>query len=140
MEACGRSCKALGIKVPCGPTPVGDHQANSAAEKVVDLVRTHAGILISQVEKQYGSDRLIFGAMHPLYGWALSRFRVNDGRTAFEIAYVRVYTGKPVMFGEQVLGYLRTSQKGCPRWLKGTWLEKHMLMMLTSLHFKDLFS
>ena len=131
MEACGKSCKALGIKVHYEPSPVGDHQANGAAEKVVDLVRTHAGILISQVEKQCGSDRLIFGSMHPLYGWALAhaawlhnRFKPNDGRTAYEIAHDRVYTGKLVMFGEQVLGYLRTSQKGRPRWLKGTWLGK----------------
>ena len=106
----------MGIKVHYEPSPVGDHQANGAAEKVVDLVRTHAGILISQVEKQCGSDRLIFGSMHPLYGWALAhsawlhnRFKPNDGRTAYEIAHDRVYTGKLVMFGEQVLGYLRTS-------------------------------
>jgi len=74
------------------------------------------------VEKQCGSDRL--------YGWALAhsawlrRFKPVDGRTAYEIAHDGVSTGKLVMFGEQVLGPLRTSQKGRPRWLKGIWLRK----------------
>ena len=75
---------------------LGSHQANGAAEKVVDLVRSLANTLISSLDKACGCNKVMFGAMHPMsmYGWASAyasflhnRFRVSDGQTAYERAY-----------------------------------------------------
>ena len=131
MESVAKTCKGLGIKVHLEPVVIGSHQSNGAAEKVVDVVRSLANTLISSLEKACNCNKVTFGAVHPVYGWALAhasflhnRFRVSDGQTAYERAYDRMYTGKLVTFGECVLGYLKTEFKGRAKWLKGIWLGK----------------
>ena len=131
MDAVSKTCRGLGIKVHFEPVVIGAHQSNGAAEKVVDLVRSLANTLISSLEKACGCNKVTFGAMHPVYGWALAhasflhnRFRVSDGQTAYERAYDRMYTGKLVTFAECVLGFLKTEFKGRAKWLKGIWLGK----------------
>ena len=131
LEACAKTCRALGIKINAEPTKVGDHQANGGAERVVELVRSHAGILMSQVEKECNLNQQVFGAMHPLYSWAVShaawvhnRFKVVSGQTAFEKTSGRMYTGKLCQFGERALSFLRPSRKGDPKWIPGIWLGK----------------
>ena len=131
MDAVAKTCRGLGIKVHFEPVVIGSHQSNGAAEKVVDLVRSLANTLIGSLEKSCKCNKVTFGAMHPIYGWALAhaaflhnRFRVSDGQTAYERAYDRMYTGKLVTFGACVLGYLKTEFKGRAKWLKGIWLGK----------------
>ena len=46
--------------------------------------------------------------------------------TAYERSNDRAYSGKLAMFGECVLGYLRTDLKAAPRWQHGIWLGKTM--------------
>ena len=126
-----RTCRGLGITVHHEPVPKGEHQSNGAAESTLQQIRVKAGVLISQIEKEVAGGRLIFAATHPLYNWALlhsawlhNRFVVSGGTTAFERSSDRTYTGKLCMFGETVLGYIRTDKKAAPRWVKGIWLGK----------------
>ena len=49
---------------------------------------------------------------------------MSGGTTAFERSADRVYTGRLCMFGEVVLGYIKTSRKAAPRWTKGIWVGK----------------
>ena len=58
---------------------------------------------------------------------------MSGGTTAFERSADRVYTGRLCMFGEVVLGYIKTSRKAAPRWTKAFGLEKPYQMMATSL-------
>ena len=44
--------------------------------------------------------------------------------TGYERSSGRFYSGKLAMYGETVLGYLKTSLKGLPQWRKGIWLSK----------------
>eukprot|EP00435_Cladocopium_sp_Y103_P030053 s1683_g7.t1 len=44
--------------------------------------------------------------------------------TGFERATGRHYSGKLACFGETVLAFVRTSQKGLPQWRRGIWLSK----------------
>ena len=76
-------------------------------------------------------DESFFLALIPLYNWALlhagwlhNRYVVSGGTTAFERSADRVYTGRLCMFGEVVLGYIKTSRKAAPRWTKGIWVGK----------------
>ena len=50
----------------------------------------------------------------------------SAGQTAYERCSDRVYSGKLAMFGEDVLGYLRTDLKAAPRWQHGIWMGKTM--------------
>ena len=109
----------------------GDHQSNGAAESTLQQLRLKAGILINQIEEAVAGGRIIFPCTHPLYNWALlhagwlhNRYVVSGGTTAFERSADRVYTGRLCMFGEVVLGYIKTSRKAAPRWTKGIWVGK----------------
>ena len=131
FEACRKTCRSLGIKIHDETVPVGSHQSNGAAERVVELVRSHANMLVNQLERNCGSDKQIFGCLHPVYSWALAhgawihnRYRLAGGQTAYERATGRVYTGRLAQFGEKVLGYIKLAKKGDPRWLAGIWLGK----------------
>ena len=93
--------------------------------------RLKAGILVSQIEQAVCGGRVVFSCNHPLYCWALlrgcwihNRYVVNGGVTAIELSSDRQYTGRLCIFGETALGYLKTSRKAAPRWMKGIWLGK----------------
>ena len=131
LQAVCKSCRSLGIKVTPEPTAVGNHQANGGAERAVELVRSHACILISHLESCCNTGKQIFSCTHPLFSWALAhaawihnRFRVSFGQTAFERATGRCYNGRLAQFGERVFGFIRQDRKGDPKWLPAIWLGK----------------
>ena len=113
------------------PTAVGNHEANGGAERTVELVRSHANILVTHLESCCGADRQVFGCDHPIYSWALvhsawlhNRFKVSQGQTPYERACGRVYSGRLAQFGERVMAYLRQEKKADPKWLPAIWLGK----------------
>ena len=121
----------MGIVVHHEPIVKGEHQSVGAAESTLQQLRLKAGMLICQIEHEVAAGRLLFPCTHPLFGWALlhaawlhNRFVVNCGSTAYERAADRLYTGRLCLFGEVVLGYLKTSRKAAPRWTKGVWVGK----------------
>ena len=129
-DAVRRACKGFGITVYDEAVPVGDHQANGAAEITVQVLRQKAGMWLQQVEDHVVGGKTLFSSMHPLYAWAMlhagwvqNRFVVNAGQTPYERANDRCYCGKICMCGEDVLGYLRVD-KGGPKGQHGLWLGK----------------
>ena len=131
LQAACKACRSLGIKVTPEPIAIGNHQANGGAERAVELIRSHANILITHVESCCDTGKQIFGCNHPLYAWALAhaawlhnRFRVSFGQTAFERATGRCYTRRVAQFGERVFGFIRQERKGDPKWLPALWLGK----------------
>ena len=87
--------------------------------------------LMQQLEKNGGADRPVFKSLHPMTAWSLvhaawirNHFVVQEGQTAFERAFDRIYNGKICAFGEVVLGLIKTTKKGAPSWRKGIWLTK----------------
>ena len=131
QDAIKKACRNLGIICHDEMGAVGDHQTNGAAEVTVQQLRARAGILVQQIEDKVAMGRKVFGCNHPVYCWALihagwlrNRFVVSSGSTAYERSCDRSYSGKLAMFGEDVLGYLRTDLKAAPRWQHGIWLGK----------------
>ena len=45
---------------------------------------------------------------------------MKSATTAYERACGRFSSGKIAMFGEAVMGFLRTSLKGLPQWTRGS--------------------
>ena len=131
-EAIRKTCATLRITVHLEPTPTGDHQSNGAAEALVHVLRAKANLLVQQIEEATGCTKPIFGCLHPVYAWALvhsawlhNHFVVQRETTGYERASGRMYSGKVALYGETVLGYLKTELKGLPRWTKGVWLTKN---------------
>ena len=131
LEAVRKACATLRITAHAEPAPTGDHRANGAAEAMVEVIRAKANLLVSQIEWETGCKEPIFGCRHPVYTWAIvhsswlhNHFTVKSATTAYERACGRFYSGKMAMFGEAVMGFLRTSQKGLPQWTRGVWLSK----------------
>ena len=130
LEAVRKACRTMGIGVDVETVVPADHAANGAAETTVNALRRLAGVFIIQIEKALGIDMTI-GSMHPLYSWSLvhsawihNRFTVRHGQTPYELCSSRMYAGTIALFGESVLGFLRTSQKAAPCWTRGLWLGK----------------
>ena len=133
VDGVRKACRSLGIVLHDEGAPVGEHQSNGAAESTVLQIRSRAGLLVQQIEDQVAAGRIIFGCNHPVYCWALlhaswlhNHFTVSEGLTPFERGMDRSYTGKLAMYGEEVLGFLRTGLKAGPRWQHGVWLGKTM--------------
>ena len=129
LDSVKKTCRNLGIITHHEPTPVGDHQANGAAEVTVKLIRAQANVLVSAIEKECCEGRTIFGCNHPVYAWAVlracwihNRFSVTNGSTPFELCSGRMYTAKLAQYGERVLGFLKTDLKGKPQGRPGIWL------------------
>ena len=92
-DAVRRACKGFGITIHDEAVPVGDHQANGAAEITVQVLRQKAGMWLQQVEDHVANGNTLFSSMHPLYAWAMlhagwvqNRFVVNAGQTPYERA------------------------------------------------------
>ena len=122
---------SFGVTCAVETTPVGSHQSNGAAEKTVHLVRQLANCFMQQLEKNGGADRPVFKSLHPMTAWSLvhaawvrNHFVVQEGQTAFERAFDRLYNGKNCAFGEVILGFDKTTKKGAPSWRNGVWLTK----------------
>ena len=131
LECARKALTPLGISCNVEVAPVGSHQSNGAAEKTVHLVRQLANCFMQQLETNGGATNPVFKSLHPVTAWSLvhaawirNRFVVQEGQTAFERAFDRVYNGRICSFGEVVLAFVKTSKKGAPSWRKGVWLTK----------------
>ena len=131
LSSVRKTCQALGIATHEEPTPIGDHQANGGAEVAVRLLRSHASILVSQVEQACGCTEPVVNCLHPFYAWALlhsawvhNHYKVCAGQTAFEACSGRTYSGKVAMYGERVYAFLKSDKKAKPQWQPGLWLGK----------------
>ena len=131
LECTRKSLSSLGITCNVELAPVGSHQSNGAAEKTVHLVRQLANCFMQQLETNGGAAAPVFKSLHPVTAWSLvhaawirNRFVVQEGQTAFERAFDRVYNGRICSFGEVVLAFVKTIKKGAPSWRKGVWLTK----------------
>ena len=131
LECTRKSLSSLGITCNVELAPVGSHQSNGAAEKTVHLVRQLANCFMQQLETNEGAAAPVFKSLHPVTAWSLvhaawirNRFVVQEGQTAFERAFDRVYNGRICSFGEVVLAFVKTTKKGAPSWRKGVWLTK----------------
>ena len=85
------------------------------------LVRQLANCFMQQLETNGGATNPVFKSLHPVTAWSLvhaawirNRFVVQEGQTAFERAFDRVYNGRICSFGEVVLAFVKTSKKGAP--------------------------
>ena len=140
LQAACKACRSLGIKETPEPTAVGNHQANGGAVRAVELIRSHANILITHVEGCCGTGKQIFGCNHPVYSlalphaaWLRNRFRVSCGQTAFERATGRCYSGRIAQFGEHVFGlFVRNERVVLSGFQLFGWV-KRSAMMLTCL-------
>ena len=72
LEAVQKALAALNVVVHSEPTPVGDRQANGAAEAMVRVLRAKANLLVQQIEESTGCPGPTFGCLHPAYSWAHS--------------------------------------------------------------------
>ena len=118
LDAARKTCRGLGITAHHEPVPVGSHESNGAAETTLQHIRLRAGMWVQQIENHCASGKTIFPCSHPLFAWALlhagwvyNRFVVTAGSTGFERSTGRMYTGNLAMFGECVLGVLKTNRK-----------------------------
>ena len=134
LDGVRKTCRGHGITIHHEPVPVSDHQANGAAESSLQQIRSRAGIFIEQIEKACAGGKKVFPCSHPLYAWAIlhsawihNHFVVAAGATAYERSSDRAYSGKLAMFGESVLGYLKTDRKAAARWQRGIWLGKSLV-------------
>ena len=131
LECTRKSLSSLGITCNVELAPVGSHQPNGAAEKTVHLVRQLANCFMQQLETNGGAAAPVFKSLHPVTAWSLvhaawvrNRFVVQEGQSAFERAFERVYNGRICSFGEGLLAFVKTTKKGAPSWRKGVWLTK----------------
>ena len=94
LQAACKACRSLGIKVTPEPTAIGNHQANGGAERAVELVRSHACILISHLGEvaarlanrfSHVLTRFLPGAIAHS-AWIHNHYRISFGQTAFERA------------------------------------------------------
>ena len=136
MSHLQKACSGIGIKAHVRAAPIEAHQSQGEVEEAWKQIRAQAGTLISQLESRGGAPEgsVIFDVHHPVYNWAVvhaaflrNRYVVNNGMTAFECVTGSQYTGKLAAYGEAVLGYIKTSAKAGPRWVRGIWISKTIL-------------
>ena len=109
LECAGKSLASLGITCNVEVAPVGSHQSNGTAEQTVHLVRQLANCFMQQLETNGGATEPVFTSLHPMTAWSLvhsawirNRFVVQEGQTAFDMAFDGVYNGRICSFGEVV--------------------------------------
>ena len=132
MRAVQHAPAALGMATEIRATGAEQHASNGQAEKTVQSVRKLANTLRSFVEEKAGVK--ITGQQH-VYPWSfrraawlMTRFRVINGATSFEVMNDRKYNGKVVIFGEMVLfkDTMRAKWKGEPVYRRGIWVGKSL--------------
>ena len=103
LDSARKTLTSFGIACAVETAPVGSHQSNGAAEKTVHLVRQLANCFMQQLEKNGGSERPVFKALHPMTAWSLihaawvrNHYVVQEGQTAFERAFDRMYHARSV--------------------------------------------
>ena len=131
LQAVSKTCQGLNIKTHKEPTLLETIKLMVVQRSRCGLLRSHASVLIGQIEEACGCKSQTVGCNHPLYAWALlhsawvlNRFKVRTGMTPFEICSGRSYNGRLVLFGERVLAYLKSEKKAKPQWQTGLWLGK----------------
>ena len=100
---------------------------------MVEVLRAKANLLVQHVEEATGCDKPVSGCLHPVYAWALvhsawlhNHFVVRREMTSYERVTGGFYSGKVALFGETVLGFLKTELRGLPKWTKGIWRKSMM--------------
>ena len=130
MRAVQHARAALGMATEIRATGAGQHASNGQAEKTVQSVRKLANTLRSFAEEKAGVK--ITGLHHVFpwsfrhAAWLMTRYRVINGATSFEVMNDRKYNGKVVIFGEAVLfkDTMRAKWKGEPVYRRGIWVGK----------------
>ena len=118
----------LGKRTTQRTTPVGDHQANGAAERAVQTVRRLGNTLVEAVEEIHGklpvgADLRVWAQAHAAFLY--NRFHVcpHMQLTPFEAAFGgKPFDGKLCIFGETVYGKAITPYKGGAQWILGIWV------------------
>ena len=102
-------CRAqLGLSTEIRTTGKGQHASNGQAERTVQTCAA----------------------------WLVTRYRVINGSTSFELMTDRKYSGRLVLFGESVMYKDITSLKGEPVYKRGvwvgrsTWSDSHIVLRL----------
>ncbi|CAK9052235.1 unnamed protein product [Durusdinium trenchii] len=130
MRAVQHARAALGMATEIRATGAGQHASNGQAEKTVQSVRKLANTLRSFAEEKTGVK---ITGLHHIYPWSfrhaawlMTRYRVINGATSFEVMNDRKYNGKVVIFGEAVLfkDTMRAKWKGEPVYRRGIWVGK----------------
>ena len=119
--------QAMGLPTRSNTPPAYSHK-NGLVENAIQRVRGLAGTLMHALHKRLGVE---LGTNNPLWSWAmrhaswlLNRFNATQGQTSFEVVYAKNYRGSLAQFGEPVLGMVKSSAKGNPKWKRMLFVGK----------------
>ena len=132
-------CRAqLGLSTEIRITGVGQHASNGQAERTVQTVRKLANCLRNQAESKASAQIRGSSDLYPWSfrhaAWLVTRYRVINGSTSFELMTDRKYSGRLVLFGESVMYKDITALKGEPVYKRGvwagrsTWSDSHIVL------------
>ena len=128
VRAVAQTRSRLGRRTVQRTTPVGDHQANGAAERAVQTVRRLSNCLLVHFEEMHGKlppDADLRAWSHSHASFLYNRFNVLAGpqRTPYEIAYGgKQFQQKLCVFGEVVFGKVPRTHKAESPWILGMWV------------------
>ena len=128
VRAVAQTRSKLGRRTVQRTTPVGDHQANGAAERAVQTVRRLSNCLLVHFEEMHGKlppDADLRAWSHSHASFLYNRFNVLAGpqRTPYEIAYGgKQFQQKLCVFGEVVFGKVPRTYKAESPWILGMWV------------------
>ena len=132
-------CRAqLGLSTEIRITGVGQHASNGQAERTVQTVRKLPNCLRNQAESKASAQIRGSSDLYPWSfrhaAWLVTRYRVINGSTSFELMTDRKYSGRLVLFGESVMYKDITALKGEPVYKRGvwagrsTWSDSHIVL------------
>ena len=128
VRAVAQTRSKLGRRPVQRTTPVGDHQANGAAERAVQTVRRLSNWLLVHFEEMRGKlppDADLRAWSHLHASFLYNRFNVLAGpqRTPYETAYGgKQFQQKLCVFGEVVFGKVPGTYKAESPWILGMWV------------------
>ena len=122
-------CRAqLGLSTEIRVTGKGQHASNGQAERTVQTVRKMANCLRNQAETKASAQIRGSSDLYPWSfrhaAWLVTRYRVINGSTSFELMTDRKYAGRLVLYGESVMYKDITSLKGEPVYKRGVWVGR----------------